>query len=172
LFQPLPPRFNFQDNINKSISFVGFNPATINFDFIHQKRVTFFVEYKPKVQFLFFNLQFKQETYETNTIYCPGAAGGYRGKCANPIHQKISGFSRGITESVGISAERLARIDKMCTEAVQSGDLPGIVSLVARNGKIVHWKAYGMADNQAGRALKRDNIFESPHKPRPLLQRQ
>jgi CubicO group peptidase (beta-lactamase class C family) len=62
-------------------------------------------------------------------------------------------------ESVGISAERLARIDKMCTEAVQSGDLPGIVSLVARNGKIVHWKAYGMADNQAGRALKRDNIF-------------
>lgn len=62
-------------------------------------------------------------------------------------------------ESVGISAERLARIDKMCTEAVQSGDLPGMVSLVARNGKIVHWKAYGMADNQAGRALKRDNIF-------------
>lgn len=62
-------------------------------------------------------------------------------------------------ESVGISAERLARIDQMCTQAVQKGDLPGIVSLVARNGKIVHWKAYGMADAQAGRAMKRDDIF-------------
>lgn len=62
-------------------------------------------------------------------------------------------------ESVGVSADRLARIDKMCTEAVLSGDLPGIVSLVVRNGKIVHWKAYGMADNQAGRVLKRDDIF-------------
>jgi CubicO group peptidase (beta-lactamase class C family) len=62
-------------------------------------------------------------------------------------------------ESVGVSAERLARIDKMCTEAIQSGDLPGIVSMVVRNGKIVHWKAYGMADNQAGRTLKRDDIF-------------
>jgi CubicO group peptidase (beta-lactamase class C family) len=62
-------------------------------------------------------------------------------------------------ESVGISSERLARIDQMCTEAVQKSDLPGIVSLVVRNGKIVHWKAYGMADNQAGRTLKRDDIF-------------
>jgi len=62
-------------------------------------------------------------------------------------------------ESVGVSAERLARIDKMCNEAVQNGDLPGIVSMVVRNGKIVHWKAYGMADNQSERAMKRDDIF-------------
>jgi len=61
--------------------------------------------------------------------------------------------------SVGVSAERLARIDQMCTDAVKNDDLPGIVSLIARNGKIVQWKAYGMADNQAGRMLKRDDIF-------------
>jgi len=62
-------------------------------------------------------------------------------------------------ESVGISSERLARIDKMCAEEVANGNLPGIVSLVARNGKIVHWKAYGMANNEEGRELKRDDIF-------------
>ncbi|KJF45640.1 serine hydrolase domain-containing protein [Draconibacterium sediminis] len=61
-------------------------------------------------------------------------------------------------ESVGISAERLARIDKMCEEEVAKGNLPGIVSLVARNGKIVHWKAYGVA-NEAGDKMKRDAIF-------------
>lgn len=62
-------------------------------------------------------------------------------------------------ETVGVSSERMARIDKMCAEAVHKGDLPGIVSMIVRNGKIVQWKAYGMADNQAGRALKRDDIF-------------
>lgn len=62
-------------------------------------------------------------------------------------------------ESAGISPERLARLDSMCEEAVASGNIPGIVTLVARNGKIVYWKAFGMADNEAGRILRRDDIF-------------
>lgn len=62
-------------------------------------------------------------------------------------------------ETVGISSERLARIDQMCADAVKNGDLPGIAALIARDGKIVFWKAYGKADNQAGRELKRDDIF-------------
>ena len=32
-------------------------------------------------------------------------------------------------------------------------------TLVARNGKIVYYKAFGKADNQSGRNLKRDDIF-------------
>ncbi|KAF0236733.1 MAG: penicillin-binding protein beta-lactamase class [Prolixibacteraceae bacterium] len=73
--------------------------------------------------------------------------------------QKSPVLTEASPESVGISPERLARIDKMCEEEVANGNLPGIVSLVVRNGKIVHWKAYGMADNQAGKIMKRDDIF-------------
>jgi len=62
-------------------------------------------------------------------------------------------------ENVEISPERLALIDKMCENEVTNGNLPGVVTLVARNGKIVLWKAYGMADVQAGKSMKRDNIF-------------
>jgi len=68
-------------------------------------------------------------------------------------------LSEGIPVSVGMSTERIARIDAMCNEAIDKGEVPGIVALVARQGKIVLYKAYGKADNQSGRNLKRDDIF-------------
>jgi len=62
-------------------------------------------------------------------------------------------------ESQGMSSARLARIDSLFTDAVRRGNIPGAVALVARNGKIVYHKAFGMADNQSGRAMKSDDIF-------------
>ncbi len=68
-------------------------------------------------------------------------------------------LSKDSPEHVGMSGERLARIDAMCEEAVSSGDIPGVVALVARKGKIVYHKAFGLADNQSGRSLQADDIF-------------
>jgi len=68
-------------------------------------------------------------------------------------------LTEGTPESVGMSAERLARIETMCSDAVVKGEIPGIVALVARNGKIVYYKAFGKADSQNNRNLKRDDIF-------------
>jgi CubicO group peptidase (beta-lactamase class C family) len=62
-------------------------------------------------------------------------------------------------ESVGMSSERLARLDSMLMQAVSANKIPGAVALVARNGKIVYYKAFGMADNESGRGMKRDDIF-------------
>lgn len=59
--------------------------------------------------------------------------------------------------SVGISAERLARIDQMCEAAVANKEVPGIVALVAKDGKIVYHKAFGMGTSQ--RKLQKDDIF-------------
>ena len=65
----------------------------------------------------------------------------------------------GTPESVGMSSERLARIDKMCSDAIENGEIPGAVVLVARKGKIVYHKAFGMADVQKGREIITDDIF-------------
>jgi CubicO group peptidase (beta-lactamase class C family) len=73
--------------------------------------------------------------------------------------QKSAPLSSATPESAGMSTERLNRIDAMCKESVKDGDVPGIVALVARNGKIVFHEAYGMADNQSNRKMKKDNIF-------------
>lgn len=65
----------------------------------------------------------------------------------------------GAPEKVGMSSERLQRIDHLCGKAVADGDVPGIVALVARRSRIVYHKAFGMADTQSGRKLKDDDIF-------------
>ena len=65
----------------------------------------------------------------------------------------------GKASEVGISEERLARIDSMCIQAIAEGDLPGVVALVARNGKIVYNKAFGTADAKSKRPLQNDDIF-------------
>nr|WP_246164396.1 serine hydrolase [Xanthovirga aplysinae] len=58
-----------------------------------------------------------------------------------------------------MSDKRLARIDSMCIQTIQEGDLPGMVVLVARNGKIVYHKAFGVANPKTERELRRDDIF-------------
>ncbi|MEM7369692.1 MAG: serine hydrolase domain-containing protein [Bacteroidota bacterium] len=73
--------------------------------------------------------------------------------------QAPSMLSEASPESVGVSAERLARIEKMCEETIEKEHVPGIVVLVARKGKIVLHKAFGTADIEADRRLKRDDIF-------------
>lgn len=62
-------------------------------------------------------------------------------------------------QTVGMSAERLARLDEMGKEAIDQQQVPGMVALVARNGKIVYYKAFGNADAKTNKSLKRDAIF-------------
>jgi len=61
--------------------------------------------------------------------------------------------------SQGMSAARITRIDDMLRDAVTQNKLPGIVALIARNGKIVFYKAYGMSNNTTGKGLRNDDIF-------------
>lgn len=60
---------------------------------------------------------------------------------------------------VGLAPERLARIDRMCNNAIKDGEVPGIVALVARNGRIAYHKAFGMADNALEKPMEPDAIF-------------
>ena len=68
-------------------------------------------------------------------------------------------LTEGLPASVGMSSERISRIEKMCVDAVLNGEVPGIVALVARQGKIVFYKAFGKSDNQTNRSMERDDIF-------------
>jgi CubicO group peptidase (beta-lactamase class C family) len=72
-------------------------------------------------------------------------------------HSEVLADSKGF--EVGVSEERLARIDAMCLKAIEDGDIPGVVALVARKGKIVYHKAFGTSDAETKRKLQKDDIF-------------
>jgi len=60
---------------------------------------------------------------------------------------------------VGVIAERLDRIDQVIKAAIEVGEIPGAVALVARNGRIVYHRAFGSADVATGEAMSTDSIF-------------
>ena len=64
-----------------------------------------------------------------------------------------------VPETVGLSTERLARIDKVMEKHISEQKIAGGVILLARHGKTAHLGAYGMMDVEAGKPMKPDTIF-------------
>jgi len=71
-------------------------------------------------------------------------------------------------EDVGLSSERLARMNKMIHAYVDAGRTPGVVTLIARHGKVVHVDAYGKADLATGRPTRADDIFRMYSMTKPI----
>jgi len=68
-------------------------------------------------------------------------------------------LTEGIPSATGMSEERIAKIEAMLQNAVDEKEIPGAVALIARNGKIVLHKSFGMADNAAQKPMTNDAIF-------------
>jgi CubicO group peptidase (beta-lactamase class C family) len=62
-------------------------------------------------------------------------------------------------EDEGFSPERLAYIDTFYSEKIDHGDMAGIVTLVSRHGKIVHFSALGYADVEKHTKMEKNTIF-------------
>lgn len=63
-------------------------------------------------------------------------------------------------DSVGMSAQRLANIDAFFKGEIDRQRVPGAVVAIARNGKLVYFKAFGMADAAKGVVMQTDTIFQ------------
>jgi CubicO group peptidase (beta-lactamase class C family) len=74
----------------------------------------------------------------------------------------------GTPAAVGISSERLARLDAAMEAEIAAGRKAGIVMLIARKGQIVHLKAYGMADIAANRKMQTDSMVRLYSMTKPI----
>src|SRR4029453_3709780 len=61
-------------------------------------------------------------------------------------------------EAVGFSSEALAKMDEGMQAIVDKKHLSGVVTLVARHGKVVQHKAYGYQDLESQTPMKIDTI--------------
>jgi CubicO group peptidase (beta-lactamase class C family) len=71
-------------------------------------------------------------------------------------------------ESVGFSTERLERLHALMQKEVDQKHFSGIVTLLARHGKIVDYRAYGVRDMDTGAPMTKDTIFRDFSMTKPV----
>src|SRR5579864_6899901 len=71
-------------------------------------------------------------------------------------------------ESVGLSSDRLERIATAVQRDVDDKRIAGAVTLVVRHGKVAWFKAQGMSDREAARAMPADAMFRICSMTKPI----
>ena len=70
--------------------------------------------------------------------------------------------------AVGMSAEGLGKLSAAMQGFVDRGVLAGVVTVVARHGKIAHFEAYGKQDIASGVPMAKDTIFRIYSMTKPI----
>ena len=68
-------------------------------------------------------------------------------------------FDRATPETLGLSSERLARLDAALAAYVDNEQYAGSVTLVLRDGQIAFFEAYGDRDRESQSPMQPDTIF-------------
>ena len=71
-------------------------------------------------------------------------------------------------EAVGLSSQRLARVDSWMLQLVDDGKLAGVSALVARRGQVAYFGCAGLADQARGTAMAADTIVRIYSMTKPL----
>lgn len=79
-----------------------------------------------------------------------------------------SGLEFGAPTAVGMSAERLERINPVLQAYVDDGELVGAVSMIARHGKIVHFEKFGVVNKDTSQPMALDSIFRIYSMSKPI----
>ena len=75
----------------------------------------------------------------------------------------------GTPESVGLSSERLARVQPAIEQHIGEHKIAGAVTLVARRGKVVHQACAGLMDRARGEPMRPDAIFRIYSMTKPIV---
>jgi len=71
-------------------------------------------------------------------------------------------------EAVGFSSERLERLHALMQQSVDQKQIAGIVTILARHGKVVDYRTYGQRDIASASPMTRDVIFRDFSMTKPV----
>jgi CubicO group peptidase (beta-lactamase class C family) len=74
----------------------------------------------------------------------------------------------GKPEDVGLSSDRLQRIGHVVQDYIDSGQITGAVSVVARRGRIAYFEAQGLMDVESKTPMRKDAIFRMASMSKPV----
>ena len=74
----------------------------------------------------------------------------------------------GTPEDVGLSAERLQRINQVVQRAMDANEISGAVTIVSRRGHVAHFEAQGLMDVEARTPMRKDTIFPIASMSKPI----
>lgn len=72
-------------------------------------------------------------------------------------------------EKAGFSSDRLERIHDLMQQNIDDGNFAGAVTVVAKNGHIIHFETHGMMDLNAKRPMEKDAIFRIMSMTKPVV---
>jgi CubicO group peptidase (beta-lactamase class C family) len=96
------------------------------------------------------------------------------GAAQSQTHKPVANVSKIISlpesqpESVGFSSERLERLHALMQKVVDDKQIAGIVTLLARHGKVIDYHAYGRRDMASGTPMTKDTIFRDFSMTKPV----
>src|ERR1035438_5445803 len=71
-------------------------------------------------------------------------------------------------EAVGFSTQRLERLHALMQQAVDQKQIAGIVTTLARHGKVIDYRTYGQRDMASGAPMTKDVIFRDFSMTKPV----
>lgn len=78
------------------------------------------------------------------------------------------GIPRAVPEEVGMSVARLQRIAPVIQRWVDDGKIPGALTMIAREGKLVHLEKFGMQDVASSTPIEFETIFRIYSMTKPI----
>ena len=79
------------------------------------------------------------------------------------------GMSTAAPQEVGLSSERLNRIDTVVKADIAKDMISGAVALVARKGKIAYFKSFGMRNEDKALPMEKDSLFRCYSMTKPVI---
>jgi CubicO group peptidase (beta-lactamase class C family) len=73
-----------------------------------------------------------------------------------------------VPEDVGLSTVKLQYLDRAMQGVINQGQVVGAVTLVARHGKIAHYKAYGRMSLEPSKPMQKDALFRIYSMTKPI----
>ncbi len=81
----------------------------------------------------------------------------------------VAAVPSGKPEDVGLSTERLQRINQVVQRAIDANEITGAVTVVSRKGRVAHFEAQGVMDTQRHTPMRKDAIFRMASMTKPII---